>query len=275
MSRVALTSFTLAVVLTASAARAGEVATCATAAEDAQRLRDESKLSEAKDKLLMCSKSDCPKVVRTDCIGWLEEVTRSMPSLVVRAKDERGADADGKLYVDDKLAAPRLDGSAIDLDPGRHQVRVELADGTRLEQEVTVATGEKNRLVTLAAKSKAAVAKKTTAAPDASSSSVAPWILGGIGAAGLVTFGVLELVAQGEYSDMKDGCGATRSCTDGELSPIRTKFVAAGVALGVGVVALGSGITWKLLESDQTKDRASLQLAPTSGGAFLRASGSF
>ena len=266
----------LALLLLSSTAWGSEAAVCAQAAEDAQRARDEGKLSEAKKKLLQCSKSECPKVVSKDCVAWLEEVSQSMRSVVVRAKDADGKDADGTLFVDDAQASDHLDGTAIELDPGRHRLRVVLSDGRELGQTVTIATGEKNRLVTLSEKGKPKakpvpmVKKKETA-----SSSAAPWILGGVGVAGLVTFGTLELIAQGEYSDMLDGCGATRSCSDGELSPIRTKFVAAGVALGVGVVALGSGITWKLLESDPKEDAARIELSPAAGGALLRARGSF
>jgi hypothetical protein len=102
-------------------------------------------------------------------------------------------------------------------------------------------------------------------------SSAMPWILGGIGVAGLATFGVLQVMARSEYSDVKDGCGATKSCSDDELSPIRTKFVASGIALGVGVIGIGASVTWLLLSKPKPADQdARLEIAPGVGGGSVR-----
>ncbi len=267
---------TLALIAWPAASWADDKQACAEAAQEAQSLRDAAKLSAAREKLLFCARQACPKVVRGDCAGWLEEVDRAMPIVVVQARDAAGRDLDGQLFVDGRLMKPALTGEAVALDPGKHRIVVEAAGGQRLERSIVVALGEKHRRVLLELAAPAAPERAKPAAPLPPASlppdrSAMPWVLGGVGVAGLVTFGVLQVLAQGEYQEAKDGCGSTRTCSDGELSPIRTKFVASGVALGVGVVALGAGVTWRLLESPQKQERARVSVHSGPGGAELRA----
>ena len=267
---------TLALVSWPALSRADDKQACAEAAQEAQSLRDAAKLSAAREKLLFCAREACPKVVRGDCASWLDEVDRAMPSVVVQARDPAGRDLDGKLFVDDRLVKPGLTGEAVVLDPGKHRIAVVTSGGRRIQQSIVVALGEKHRRVLLEltaepAREQAKPAQPLPAASAPPDRSVMPGVLGGVGAAGLVTFGVLQVLAQGEYQDAKDGCGSTRTCSDDELSPIRAKFVASGVALGVGVVALGAGVTWRVLEGPQKQERARVSLAPGRSGAELRA----
>lgn len=252
---------------------------CVRAAEEAQSAREQKKLIETRRLLLVCASESCPKAVRTDCASWLEEVGKSLPTVVVRARDASGKDANGKLSVDGKPVEAGA-GVAFPLDPGTHALRYELEGGEVIEESLVVAMGEQNRIITLEAKKASPSAERPTPLPrvehegkprEKSGGSAMPWILGGIGVAGLATFAVLQLMARGEYSDMKDGCGETKTCSDDELSPIRTKFVASGIALGVGVIGIGTSITWLLLDKPKPTERTGrLEISPGIDSASVR-----
>ena len=49
--------------------------------------RRSGKLLAARAALLACSREICPDAVRGDCVDWLEDVNRSVPSVVVTARD--------------------------------------------------------------------------------------------------------------------------------------------------------------------------------------------
>src|SRR5687767_4739055 len=84
-------------ILTADQARADEKENevCASAAEEAQGLQREGKLTQAREKLVLCARASCPAFIRKDCTGWLTEVDKSMPSIVVRATDANSRDVAG------------------------------------------------------------------------------------------------------------------------------------------------------------------------------------
>jgi hypothetical protein len=267
-----LATVALAVAATAltAPARADEKTVCSAAAGDAQSRRAEGKLRKAREHLVRCAQQSCPKVVRNDCTAWLAEVESELPSIVVRASDGKGIDlVDVQVELDRAPLVSRLDGNAVTLDPGAITLRFSAPGFTPKEMKIVVARGEKTRIVnvTLDRIGQAPAPEGARAAPGSSSgSSAVPWILLGVGGASLAAFGVLEGVAHSEYSDLEDGCGRTRSCTDGDMSPVRSKFVAAGVTLGVGLAAAGAAATWWIV---------SAATGPSSTGSRARPSVSF
>src|SRR5690349_12130436 len=96
----------LAVLLAiASPSRAeDEKVACVSASEQGQQLRDHAKLVDARDKFVQCARDECPSVVRKDCVQWLSEVTNSLPSVVLSAKDDAGQDVlEVRVTVDGRL----------------------------------------------------------------------------------------------------------------------------------------------------------------------------
>src|SRR5688500_777533 len=61
---------------------------CIVQHEAAQTFRRSGKILEARDAALVCSRDECPAVIRTDCGDWLDEVTKAIPSLVIRVKSD-------------------------------------------------------------------------------------------------------------------------------------------------------------------------------------------
>jgi hypothetical protein len=122
---------------------------CIAAAEQSQPLRHDGKLRAARQKLLACSRPECPAVVRADCTKWLADLDGVMPKVVLSAVDSRGADlADVRVSFDGEIVAQRLDGKEIEIDPGTHTVRFERAGSAPIEQQVVVRETERHRVLT-------------------------------------------------------------------------------------------------------------------------------
>ncbi len=288
--RVARGAILMATLLVAVRASAADTKTaCIDAAEGAQKLRTTGHLTEARAQLLQCTRDACPKVVRDDCTSWIAEVDKEMPSLIVRARSPKGDDVDGAVVIDDKPARDHVDGTALAIDPGPHTVRIVPSDPAfaPADTKVIVAAGEKNRIVTLQVTGKTTASggaasggtqgPATGEAPKGSGTRWVGWTLGGLGVAGMIGFAVLEVVAQGEFSDMRAStCGQANTCGADVLDPIRTKFQASAVMLGVSGALLVSGVLWLILDRPSApKTSAWLGVAPQPGGASVGLGGSF
>jgi hypothetical protein len=107
----------------------------------------------------------------------------------------------------------------------------------------------------------------------------AGWAALGVGAAGLVTFGVAAAMAASEDGRLADVCGrdAGRTCTDDEVAGLRRRTLTADVGLGVGVAGAVAGLVFLLLSRKGAgAERKGAEpavvvrplLGPTMAGAF-------
>ena len=174
LARKTASTFGLAIALTITAhsghARADDKAECVAAADEGQQLRDEGSYLRAHDAFVTCARLVCPAVVSKSCTQWLHDLDDGMPSIVVRARDERGNDlASVRVFLDGVLLSDKLDGRPISVDPGEHVLRFESADGKPVEQRVVVRASEKNRAidVTLTGANAVPVAETTSEPPPA------------------------------------------------------------------------------------------------------------
>ncbi|WP_438002208.1 hypothetical protein WMF26_24065 [Sorangium sp. So ce185] len=123
---------------------------CAAAYERAQGLRRDGKLLAAREALIACSQPTCPAAAVADCGPWLAEVEKSLPTVVIAAKDAHGRERlDVRVLVDGRPLAAALDGKALPVDPGPHTFRYEPASGPAVEERVLIREGEKNRAITV------------------------------------------------------------------------------------------------------------------------------
>jgi hypothetical protein len=118
-------------------------ATCLDAVSKGQRLRDTHKLVEAREKFRVCARAECPTVVQTDCAGWLADVERTLPTVVLSAKAHGRDVVDVKVTVDDVPLASTLDGQAVPVNPGLRTFRFERAGGASATVQKLVKEGEK------------------------------------------------------------------------------------------------------------------------------------
>jgi hypothetical protein len=227
--------------------------------------KDERKLVQAKPSFLACARDECPTAVREECTELLAQIERKVPSVVVVVKDENGRDlVDVRLLVDGKVVSQELTGQAIELDPGKHEFRVEHARSGTLTERVLVVEGEKSRRVRFdfprKDPPKSPEAKKPPAVRESRSIPVASYVLGGIGVLALGSFGYFALSGRAKENDL-DVCSP--KCDPAEVDVMRRRYLIADISLGVAVVAFGSAVGVALIPSDDRKS------------ATLRLSGSF
>jgi hypothetical protein len=261
----------LAAALVATSARADEADVCADAAEAGQKLRDERKPLEARDQFLRCAKASCPALVREDCIGFAADIEKRIPSVVLRAKSEKGDDlSDVRVTSAGKVIATKLDGAPVRLEPGAYELTFEATGLPPATQKIVVAEGEQRRVVEVVLRSTPAAAGTGTA--EDTGVGPAPWIIGGIGLSGLTVFGVLQGVAWAEHADVEERCGAAGTCTDEDLDPLRGKFIGSLVGLGVGAAGIvTSAILFGVLGANDGPE-VQVQAGPEGGslGIFVR-----
>jgi hypothetical protein len=274
----------LTLALVSSAASADDKDDCFNAAEQAQKLKTDKKLSQARPALITCSRDVCPQQVRADCVKWLGEVDRDMSTVVVRARDANGHDViDVKVFVDGELLLSKLQGTAVAVDPGQHKVRYEFPSGKTVEEDVLIAEGEKNRVLRaeLQEGAGASTAVSTTTTGAATQSQVgsaetsskggpgaAPWIIGGVGLAALGVFIGLEADIQSTYSGLKNTCAP--SCDPGKVSALQTEIDVAGVMFGVAIAGVVTSATWLIFSAVTRHSKSSTTgafgVAPVVGG---------
>jgi hypothetical protein len=253
---------------------------CRSAYEEGQLLRRESKPRASKERLAVCARAECPDLVRTDCIRWLDEVEHSIPTIVLEAHTESGDAEAVHVTMDGAPLTEHIDGRPIEVDPGRHAFRFELPDRPPYEVTLVIVEGQKDRPVvaTWAAPAPAAPAPPPpvappvapAAAPEAPAETVRPvptaaWIAGGVGLAGLAGFTAFALVGAAKKNDLDASCAPF--CTSSDVAPVRTAFAVADVSLGVGVVALSVAATLFLTRPAQPRRAPVVELRQ--GGAVL------
>lgn len=265
---------------------------CFKAPVDGQKLQRAGKLLEARARFAQCASSSCPHVVSKACTRWLAGVKAAVPSIRLEARDDQHHELTGVTASVDGQAALPLSSSSIDVDPGKHDVVFHRDGSPDVVQHIVVAKGDKNVnvIATFALPAKPsttpAVVAPTSPAetqPEPASQAasrpvpLAVWILGGVGAAGLLsfgTFGTLGLVQRGG-SDCSNNArpDVFDSCQNGS----QTKFRVADISLGVGVVALGAA-TWLYLKRPSARgDKTSLSVGvrPLAGGAAAAVGATF
>jgi hypothetical protein len=192
---------TMALQAFAGQARAAEPtkAECATASNASLKLADEHKLRAMRAQLLICTATSCKGKIRDVCLERMSEVNHSIPSMVFKIRDGKGNDLSAvKVTMDGEVLAVRLDGTAIDVEPGDHKFVFETAGQAPVERSLLVQEAEKNRLVevtfgpaetqapaeapapvatagpTAAAATGPATAPAVTSAPDTATTAIAP-----------------------------------------------------------------------------------------------------
>jgi hypothetical protein len=222
---------------------------CLAAYEDAQLARRDGKLTRAMDHLRVCANAECSRPVRVDCVAWLGEVERSIPTVVFEAHTETGDVSDVRVLVDDHALATRIDGKAIAVDPGPHVFRFELEGHAPIEQSVILLEGQKNRPLRATWTGPKDLTAPAPATPAPATPEPGPrerpiparvYVLGGVGLAGLTAFGAFAIAGASKKAALKDSCAPF--CTSSDVAPAKTAFALADVSLGVGIVALGTAM---------------------------------
>ena len=201
-----------------------------------------------------------------DCTRWLEEVSDTIPSIVVRAMRGRREVDKARVFIDDEEA--KLDGRPIELDPGPHQIRVEVEGSPSAEREVVAKTGVRARIVEIELPSSGNAVHDSETEPAATGGThPVVWIAGGIGVLGLASFGYFGLRAKHRYDDLDESCAP--SCKKSDSDEVKRAFLIADISLGVA--ALGFGTAAYFLISPQVPEPRRHFCSPDPLGSLARA----
>lgn len=265
--RLLSTAVILALGAAANAASAdgmtAEKAACVAAYQSGQERQKARELRAARSDFVACAAATCPGPMRTECTAWLAQADAAQPTIVVHARLPDGqSTADVHVIADHARIVERLDGSAIAVDPGEHELRFEHPPFAVVVKKVLLAEGEKLHAVEVDF-------APLGPAPDAASPT--PWpsiILGGVGAIAIGTFAGLGISGASRYDELKKTCAP--NCSKDDTDALKTRFLAADIALGVGVAAIGLGAilyVTRARPSPRASSAAVLVLPVTGGGA--------
>jgi len=181
-----------------------------------------------------------------------------------------GGGPGSRVTVRGKEVPPSDWGKPVPVMPGSVRVELVASDGKETVQEVNAAAGSETP-VTL---SPSAGSPATGAAPaeggqgsakfEASTSGKGPgmrtwaYIAGGVGVAGLATFGIFGAMNNAKHSKLQDACkdGVCPSNMEDEKDTGKTYQTIANVGLVVGVVGLGTGTVLYLMSGKKTEKTA-------------------
>jgi hypothetical protein len=257
-------------------ARPKAKSTCATAFEQAQEKQQRGRLVEARGRLIGCLQRSCGPIVQRECMAFLEQVRHELPSVVLSLTDGSGNVLnDVSVEVDGALLVDRLDGRAVDVDPGAHTFVFVTLDGRKFEQRTTILQGLAMQQVAVRMpgsgepppetlsdeKPKKKLRRAHAAKPKgdadsesepvtSKSASLLPYVLGGVGVLGVggfVALGTLRNSAESELRSCAPSCGAAR------VDRVRSLAIAANASLAVGGAALATSL---LLFLSQDRQRA-------------------
>jgi hypothetical protein len=137
----------------------------------------------------------------------------------------------------------------LTVDAGKVTVRVEAPGRQTFEQEISLAGGEKKRIVVELPAAKAAPATPVVAKEEPSFVSKLPllpmaYASAGVGVAGLALFGIFGLTAASKYDDLDQKCAARCGPEhQDEVDAGRRDTTISNVGLAFGVIGLAGGAT--------------------------------
>lgn len=245
-----------------SFARADDAA-CISAHVEAQRLEKAGKARAARDALVTCAKPECPAVLVTECSTMLVEIEGSIPTVVLSAKTADGADVgDVEVREGERVMASRLDGKALEVDPGEHTFRF-TRGGAEQAVTVIVLAGDKNRAISVTFGGPA----KAVGPASSGERAISPgfWVSGAVGLAGLALFaglGGAGLAKKGELDER----ACRPDCDSADVDEVRGLFLGADIALGVGLAGLAVAPIFYFtspVRGGDARGGLSLGLAPT------------
>ena len=231
---------------------------CVEQNNDGAQKRDEHHLIAARDAYRACvAERECPEIIRSECDSALTDLKTAIPTLLVAVIDDQQHDITGAtLTLDGKPIA--LDGSTVEVDPGSHQL---VAQSGELSSELQVVAIESdaNRRVELVLRSPHA--NEPAPGPLSSEPATPPrskvpaYVLGGVGAAGLASFGVFAGLGYSKKTGTLDKCKPY--CDASDVKSVRTDYLIADISLGVSLVALAGAGYWLLTTPKEAPPQAS------------------
>jgi hypothetical protein len=261
--------------------------------EQAQLRRIDKQLVGARAAARACAVTACPAVIRSDCSEWVGELSKLIPTVLLVAESGSGELEDVRVTLDGVLLTEKLDGTAIEIEPGPHLLRFEHGTEPPIDRRIDVPEGEKGFMVRVrfAGAPPPAVPVAPPPAPLVAPAPAAPrdaferpipiltYVFGGVAIAAAGTSAVLAASAFSEKSQANEECAPT--CDPERVDRIHGKFVMADVAGGAAIVSAGLAVLFYVTRptvpsaGEQARFAPYLGLRPRHAGGELTAGAAF
>jgi hypothetical protein len=201
-----------------------------------------------------------------------------------------------RVTIDGEPVAAEKVGQPILLPPGQVKVVAQTQDGREASRSPTLTAGQDAKIelafVREDSPEAAPVAESEPEASEPSAGEVpvkgeasstgngkrsAAFIAGGVGVAGLATFGVLGAMSNAKYNDLDDACPSAR-CSSDQQSRIddgKLYQTLANVGLIVGIAGVGTSVTLFVLSSSGASEQKAARLELRAGLRSLELRGRF
>ncbi|WP_044243115.1 tetratricopeptide repeat protein [Chondromyces apiculatus] len=194
-------------------------------------------------------------------------------------KPPRSMPAGARVFRDGQQLLPEEMGVETAVDPGRHEIEVEIPGAPRTRQSVLLAAGEVRTVMLDEAAGEASEATATVGASSGGlSRRTVGYVVGGVGAASLTTSLILGGLVLGKKSTVDDECTATTCSPEGAdaASAGRTLSTVSTVTFFAGLLGIGAGVYLVLTDSGAEKTafgKARPRAATVVGPTFLPGGG--
>lgn len=270
---------------------------CQAAYRTARKHHHAGELVKALRQYRACARPKCGVFIEHQCTVSFGRIESEMPSVVPTATDPSGKPVvDVKFLVDGQILASRLDGRAVAIDPGMHELSFQTEAGVVGRRRTMILQGQRNRRIAVSVPAPRIAAappeaasptgdgeQPIDAAPPPDVALVAPppepraqsrwftptsYALLGVGVAGIGGYGLLTYWGRKDNDELSQ---CAPNCLQSSVDHIQNLYLAADVSLGVGVAALlgGAYLVWRHHAS------YAVEVQPTAGGAVAGISGAF
>jgi hypothetical protein len=208
------------------------------------------------------------QIVATNAQKHVVDLKERIPRVVVKVP----AGVEGvAVTIDGTSIASALIGTAIPVDPGKHQIVVTATGRSNFTKDFEVAERAKPTTIEVTF---AGVApppkddgtpppKEEPATPEPTDAShgpgALPWVFGGIGVAALAGGGVFYLMRQSTISDLEAACGPDKTqCPEDKRSTYdkgKTYTTVGNILLGVGVVGVATAVVILVASPSGSSDK--------------------
>jgi hypothetical protein len=235
---------------TPAAAADPSVSECLTASNSSVQLRRDHKLRAARAQLLVCISAACPAEVREECGRRLAPLASAIPRTVFEVKDAAGRELSTvKITMDGEPLIDHLDGMAVAVDPGNHELTFSAAGQPSITQTILFHEGEQDRRVSVVL----GAAAPTAPGPPLASNAPAPEptgddpghgrrilgiVVGSMGVAGLAVGGIFGGLTFASWGSANSACPSHQGCSAAALND-RSNAVTYGTVSDIGFIAGG------------------------------------
>lgn len=234
---------------------------------EAQRQRRAKKLIEAKAAMRECAMSECPMMVQQDCLQWIQSIDEQTPTIVFSIEADGKPVTGAKVTIDDRDVDASA-GTAVVLNPGPHTYVVSNPPYAPQSGTLNVLEGQRYRVFTVRFEQQKPATPEAPPRPLVRTETVRPvplgtWVLLGVGVAGAGAFAGMGLTGKSQEDELKDVCSP--NCTDHDTKSMRSLYLGADIAAGVGAAALiAAGVVF--ITRPSYERQVAVGIAPLPGG---------